>query len=364
MGRMVGGGVEAVVMNYYRGVDRSKIQFDFLVDGGSSLVPYEEIEALGGRVFTIPPYRKALAYHKSLARLFREQDWKIVHAHISTLSVFPLFAARRAKVPARIAHCHSTASPAELGRSLLKYALRPLAKVFPTHCFACSEHAGEWLFGEGGYHVVRNAVDLEKFRFDPQARESLRDELGVGGKFVIGHVGRFMKQKNHSYLLDIFAEVARRDENCALLLAGAGELEGRVREKARALGLADKVKFLGQRGDADKLYSAFDVLVLPSLYEGLALVRVEALATGCPCLVSAGCPHLVPTGRNEEELDLFGERFLPIGKADISKWAGAVLEKRERFADGMEKMRLAGFDIQTEALALTSKYQTLADNVM
>lgn len=225
VGKMNGGGVEAVVMNYYRHIDRSKVQFDFLVDSDSTLVPREEIESLGGRVFEIPPYQHVIEYQRELHRLFKQEGWKIVHSHINALSVFPLRAAKKAGVPVRIAHSHSTSGKGEYAKNALKAVLKTQSNRYPTHCFACSRFAGEWLFGkDANFEVVYNAIDLNSFRFNAEAREQARADLGlVGGQFVIGHVGRFMAQKNHPFLIDVFAEAAKRRDDAVLLLVGSGE---------------------------------------------------------------------------------------------------------------------------------------------
>ena len=171
IGKWVGGGVEAVVMNYYRHIDHKKIQFDFLCDDDSTNIPYEEIEKLGGRVILIPPYQKVFKYHKELKKIFKENNYKIVHSHINTLSVFPLFAAWCAKVPVRIAHSHSTTNKKEWKKNLLKVVLRPFAKVFANKYFACTEHAGRWMFGnkeydKGNVYLLNNAIDLDLFKYD------------------------------------------------------------------------------------------------------------------------------------------------------------------------------------------------------
>ena len=147
MGYMDGGGVEQVVMNYYRHIDRSRVQFDFLVCEGSGMVPSDEIEALGGRVFMVPGYRRLPRYMAELERLFREERWPIVHSHVNALSVFPLRAAKKAGVPVRIAHSHSTAGKGEPVKNAAKAVLKCFANVYPTHRMACSRYAGEWLFG-------------------------------------------------------------------------------------------------------------------------------------------------------------------------------------------------------------------------
>ena len=182
VGKMVGGGVEAVVMNYYRHIDRGKVQFDFLVDSDSTLVPREEIESLGGRVFEIPPYQHVAEYQRELQRLFKQEGWKIVHSHINALSVFPLRAAKKAGVPVRIAHSHSTSGKGEYAKNALKAVLKTQSNLYPTHRFACSKFAGEWLFGKAAhFEVVYNAIDLDRFRFNAEARAQARADLGLVG---------------------------------------------------------------------------------------------------------------------------------------------------------------------------------------
>lgn len=182
VGKMVGGGVEAVVMNYYRHIDRSKVQFDFLVDSDSTLVPRDEIESLGGRVFEIPPYQHITEYQRELQRLFKQEGWKIVHSHINALSVFPLRAAKKAGVSVRIAHSHSTSGKGEYAKNALKAVLKTQSNRYPTHRFACSQFAGEWLFGKAAhFEVVYNAIDLDRFRFNAEARAQARADLGLVG---------------------------------------------------------------------------------------------------------------------------------------------------------------------------------------
>ena len=241
VGKMENGGVEAVVMNYYRHIDRSKVQFDFYADENSTWIPKDEIESLGGRVYIVPPYQKLHKYISALIKLFKENGYRIVHAHLNTLNIFPLFAAKRAGVPIRICHNHSTAAKGETKKNVLKYTLRPFAKVYATHYAACSKYAGEWLFGKksverGEVTIFNNAIDLEKFKFDPKVRDEVRKELGLEGKFVIGHVGRFCYQKNQDFLLDVFQEVYKKNPNAVLLLVGDGKDRKRIEEKAKSLG--------------------------------------------------------------------------------------------------------------------------------
>lgn len=325
MGKMLGGGVEAVVMNYYRHIDRSKVQFDFLVDADSTMVPREEIELLGGRVFDVPPYQSVFEYQRVLKTLFRTQGWEIVHSHINALSVFPLHAAEKAGVPVRIAHSHSTSGRGEHAKNAVKWVLRRFSNVYPTHRFACSDKAGQWLFGEKhDYTLFYNAIDSDSFAFDAEKRRHTRDALGIPETtFVVGHIGRFMTQKNHAFLIAAFAKFNELEPDSLLLLAGNGELLAQTEEIAAKLGVADRVCFLGYRSDSNCLYQAFDCFVLPSLYEGLPLVAVEAQRAGLRCLLS--------TAITREVALTDGAEFLDIDSAD--EWARAleaVSENRDR----------------------------------
>lgn len=292
LNRMDSGGIEAVVLNYYRHIDRSKVQFDFYFAEGSRLPQRQELEQLGAGPYPIPPYSHPVAYHKALYTAFKQRGYKIVHAHLSTMSIFPLFAAWRAGVPVRICHNHSTAHWGEGAKTLLKYILRPFNKIFATEWFACGETAGRWMysnkaFDAGKVTVMPNAIDTAKFAYDPDARKRLRKELGIPqDAFVVGHVGRFTYAKNHTFLLEIFAELLNTKPDALLLLVGEGELEQQVRQQARTLEIQSKVIFTGARRDVNKLYSVMDVFCLPSHYEGMPVVAWEAQANGLPCVFS------------------------------------------------------------------------------
>ena len=292
MGKWLGNGVETVIMNYYRHLDHSKVQFDFICDEDSTRIPYDEIKKLGGRVFLVPKYQNLPKYLKTLEKLFKESQYCIVHSNLSTLSVFPLSVAKKVGVPIRIAHSHSTSNPKEWKRNLIKNILRPFSKRYATDYFACSEVAGRYLFGNkafdrGEVKIIHNAIDIDKFKFDEVARKKLRKEFGIkDSTIVIGHVGRFVQQKNHTFLVDVFKEYHKKNPDSKLLLVGSGPLEDKIKKKVEKLGLKDSVLFLGQRDDINKLYSAMDVFCLPSLYEGLPVVGVEAQAAGLPCVFS------------------------------------------------------------------------------
>lgn len=356
VGKWLGGGVEAVVMNYYRHIDRSKIQFDFICDEDSTNIPYEEIESLGGKVILIPPYQKVFKYHKALKKALKEGNYKIVHSHINTLSVFSLFAAKCAGVPVRIAHSHSTTNKKEKKKNLLKQILRPFSKVFATDYMCCSELAGRWLFGnkeydKGNVYLLNNAIDLDKFKYDEKIRNEKRREFNIDDDtLVIGHVGRFVEQKNHRFLIDIFNEVHKEKENSILMLVGQGPLMEEIKEKVKTLGLENSVMFLGQRSDVKDLYQAFDVFCIPSLYEGLPVVGVEAQATGLLCLFS--------DEMTKETKVLDTTEFLSLNQS-VEEWAYTIIEKNKKFKRLNPKKEISdkGFNIDTETQKIFNFYE-------
>ncbi|MBM6689137.1 glycosyltransferase [Collinsella tanakaei] len=357
MGKMVGGGVEQVVMNYYRHIDRSRVQFDFIVDSDSTLVPQTEIESLGGRVFTVPPYQHPIAYQKALIPLFREQEWAIVHSHENTLSVFPLRAAKRAGVPVRIAHSHATAGEGEFVRNVMKYALRPLANLNPTHRLACSDHAGKWLFGNEHFDVLVNAFDVDGFGFRDSARTLFRQAHGIDEAAVVfGHAGRFAPPKNQARLIHIFARVAAKRPESIMVLAGQGPDLAPCRKLAKELGVGDRIVFPGQCRDMAAFYSAIDMFLLPSTYEGLGLALVEAQAAGLPCLASSSvCQEANPT--HEVAFASYD---------DESAWEAAMLNmepRQDRALTAGEGQSLKPFEIAGAASWLASYYEKAAQKL-
>lgn len=283
VGKMKGGGVEATVLSYIKNINPTKVHFTLLVDEDSTNVPEEFIRSCGADLRYIPPYQHILSYQKELQKIFRQTQFDVVHAHLTTLSVFPLFAAACAKVPVRIVHAHTTAGKGETKRNILKYILRPFAKVFATDICACSIYSGRWLFGPRAvFTVMPNAIDFEseKYIFNPETRKQMRIKLQVNDRFIIGHVGRFIPQKNHGFILDIFYSLLKKVPNAYLILVGEGDLLSAMKKKAQDLGIDNHILFAGQQSDVNEFYQAMDVLLFPSLYEGMPLVPIEAQMAG------------------------------------------------------------------------------------
>lgn len=345
------GGVEMVVMNYYRHIDRTKVQFDFFALEGSAVPQREEIERLGGRVYIVPKYTHLSAYEKEIIRLFKQNQYKIVHSHMNTLSVFSLWGAKKAGIPNRIAHNHSTAGKGETKKNIIKYALRPFAKIYPTKLCACSQYAGEWLYGKNTeFQVFNNAIDLSRYSYDPQKAATVRKELGLEDKLVVGHIGRFCYQKNHDFLIDIFNEIHKQRQEAVLLLIGEGELEQDIRNKVKKLGLTDSVRFMGKQKDTSKFYQAMNCFVLPSRYEGLPVVSIEAQAANLPCLISENVDHRCAMTSNVH--------FLSIQKS-ADEWAKEILKyaAQPHSDDSIEALTKAGYNIETEARKLEELYK-------
>lgn len=349
-------GVESFIMNYYRNIDKTKVQFDFIVDSDSKLVPLKEIEDLGGRVIKVPPYQNIFKYLKETRKIFKENKYKIVHAHLNTLSIFPLFSAFLAKVPVRIAHSHSTSNKKEWKKNIIKWILRPMSKLFATNYFACSKYAGAWLFGKKALNknqitIIKNAINLEKFSFNENVRNEIKRKLKIENKFIIGCVGRFMEQKNHRFLIDIFEQVHKEKENSVLLLIGSGNLEEEIKNKIKALNLEKCVYFLGVKSNVYDYMSAMDAFVLPSLYEGLGMVLIEAQVSGLKCFTSNVVPKEAQITNNI--------KFLPLDNLEV--WKKAILEEdyTQVRKGRLEEAKLHNYDIKIEAEKLCNKYINL-----
>lgn len=285
------GGIENYLMNLYRHVDRSVLQFDFLVHRNEPGLYEREVEDLGGRIYRVSranPFNPN--YYTALNTFFSTHAYDVVHANLDCMSGFVLAAAKRHGVKTRIAHSHSSSQDKDI-----KYPIKMICKriipKYATDLFACGAQAGEWMFNGADYTIKPNAIDLDKFDYSEAARRSIRAELGVPqDAFVIGHVGRFNKVKNQGFLLEVERAICARLDNVFLVYVGDGDQRCEVQAMAVDMGISDKVRFSGVRNDVCDCMSAFDVFALPSLYEGLPLVLVEAQTSGLPCLITNTIP--------------------------------------------------------------------------
>ncbi|SFL16161.1 Glycosyltransferase involved in cell wall bisynthesis [Paenibacillus sp. 1_12] len=343
-----------MLMNYYRQMDRSQIQFDFMVHRNAEGHYDQEILSLGGRIYRMPQIRPGnyRRYFKVLNHFFENHpNYRVVHSHINENSGFVLRAAKQANIPYRIAHSHLSDLGIDLKLPFRLYA-RHIMKDQPSEYFACSEKAGQWLFGgkksvANEVTVLNNAVNVAEFKYDEEVRKSIRNELGIGDQLVIGHIGRFNKQKNHKYLIDIFKAVTESCPQALLLMVGDGDLRASIQKKADQLGLSNNVRFLGVRSDISVLMQAMDLFLFPSLFEGLPVVLVEAQAAGLQCVVADTIT---------KESDVTGRvQFVSLNESP-DKWAQRILNASYEHADTSELLSVKGYDTQTMSKWLMSYY--------
>lgn len=344
------GGLETMLMNYYRHIDRRKVQFDFLVHRQERAAYDDEIEALGGRIYRLPqlvPW--SVSYNKALNDFFAEhKEYRIIHVHQDCLSSVILKAAKKNGVPVRIAHSHSSNQDKNL-KYIIKLIYKRAIPQYSTDLFACGQQAGDWMFGGAQFHVLRNAIDTGSYGFDLKSARKIRQEMNIPEDgFVIGHVGRFSPPKNHDFLIDIFSEVCKLRTDAYLLLVGDGELRTKIQEKVSLLGLNDRVIFTGIRSDVPALMQAMDVFAFPSLYEGLPVTLVEAQSAGLTCVISDNIPADCDLTELVNRLTL---------EASAQTWAKKLCALQGAgHKDTCREIARAGFDIGENARWLEQFY--------
>nr|WP_249316977.1 glycosyltransferase family 1 protein [Bacillus sp. FJAT-50079] len=348
------GGAETLIMNLYRNIDRSAVQFDFLTSRPG--VFDDEIIKLGGKIHRIP-YISDVGHFKYIGELEQffssHNEYRIVHSHLDKMSGVVLRSAKKAGIPIRISHSHSTSSEGGYFSKTYKWYSGKLIAKNATHFIACSEHAARWLFTNNleSTMIIKNGIESEKFSFSPNIRKKMREELKLDNNiFVIGHVGRFSHVKNHNFLIDVFAKFVKVKENSVLILVGEGPLKANIEKKVKDLNLEKKVKFTGVRSDIERLLQAFDVFIFPSIFEGLPVSLIEAQGAGLPCLISDQVSQDV-------DLDLNLIKFASLNNQEI--WIDGLEEtalrqqKRDFNKNGLVNK---GFDISSTARDMTSYY--------
>lgn len=352
------GGAESRVMDLYRSMDRTRVQFDFAVHTTQKGFFDEEIRELGGKIYALPRFNgyNLWAYRKAWKRFFEEHPgYAFVHGHMTSTASVYLPAAKRSGVPVTAAHARSAGVDGGLKGVLTRVMRLPLWKR-ADYCLAASALAGEAVFGkkavrQGKVIVLPNAIAASKYAYDPVRREKLRAELGVGNALVLGHVGRFHPCKNHGFLLEVFVEVCRRKPDSYLILLGEGGGMEEIRQRARESGVEDRVLFLGNRANVQDYYQAMDLFVFPSFYEGLPGTVLEAQTAGLPCLISDRItPEVCVT-------DLAKRLALEEGAA---VWAEEILTAAQRDCrkSRLEQIRESGFDTQRQAAFMQQFYET------
>lgn len=285
------GGIENFVMNVYRNIDRSKIQFDFAFPMNKKGYFDDEAKALGGNIYFFDSEKKSFwNYYRNLKRIIEEHGpYVAVHSHIYYFSGYVLYIAKKCGVKIRISHSHETQKGRKQTfiRKVYESVMRKMIKANATDWLCCSEKAGDYVFGKSiPYQVLYNGIDLNRFKFRQDCRDAIRKELGLQDKKVILNVGRFAEQKNHPFILKIFKHLLEVSENYRLVMIGGGPLEDPIREKCKEYGFYDKCTFLHNIQNTEDYYCAADAFILPSLYEGMGIVLIEAQATGLQTVIS------------------------------------------------------------------------------
>ncbi|MDY6385930.1 MAG: glycosyltransferase family 1 protein [Fibrobacter sp.] len=355
LGGLDRGGAETMVMNLYRAIDRSQIQFDFITHTDRHQAYTDEILKLGGKIYYFPKFKgiNFLQVKKLWTKFFKEHpEYKILHSHVRSYASLYLPIAKKAGLKT-IIHSHSTSNGKGLSsfvKRLMQFPLRYQADYF----FGCSKEAGEWLFGKKvvespKYHILRNAIDTEKYKFSEESRAQYREKLNLGNKLTYVHIGRFHPSKNHPFLLNLFAEIHKRNPDTVLLLVGDGPLRSSIRTQIEELRLQESVMLLGSRDDIPGILHAADCLLFPSLWEGFGMVAVEAQAAGLPCI----CSDMVPSSVKVTDFCYF------ISTDDLLAWVDmslqntrlALLLQNKSKLDEIEK-----FDINKSVAELQTFY--------
>lgn len=351
------GGAETLIMNLYRNMDRSKIQFDFLTCKPGSFD--SEILDMGGKIYRTPYVTDVghFGYVRTLQSFFaKHSNYKIVHSHMDKMSGLVLRAAKEAGIPVRIAHSHNTSSEGGMLAKTYKWLAGKHINHSATHRFACSTEAAKWLFGKLAVHsnILQNGIEINNYLFSENIRKVMRRELQVDDDtLVIGHVGRFSPQKNHSFLLEVVSHVIKQNPNTKLYLVGDGACKGTILEKIKEFNIESNVHLLGVRDDVERLLQAFDLFVFPSLHEGLPVSLVEAQSSGLSCLISDNISR-------EVDLGLGLIKYLSLQKP--SDWVSEIISRKKcgvQRVTPVSQPSVNHFDIKETAVQTQSTYLAL-----
>lgn len=349
-------------MEYYRHIDRKIIQFDFICDEDSNSIPVDEILKMGGRVYMVAPYQNIVKNMIQIRNIFLKNNYQIMHSYNGTMNLFSLFVGWICHIPIRISESISMSHSLDK-KDIIKSILKPFSKMFATHYMANGEVCGRWQFGDklfdkGRVKIFKTVINTETNRYDENIRSITRKKYGIENKIIFGHIGRLTAQKNTLFVIDIFFEILKKDSNAILLIIGDGNLRNEMLRKIKEYKIQDHVLFLGRREDIIQFYDAMDGFLLPSLYEGLPVVGVEAECFGIPVffsteipLESSPCKDLgifISLEKNAEE---WADTALRVTKKNLLSRKGRNKQVKE-----------AGFDSNTEANKLAGYYIELIDN--
>ncbi len=351
------GGIENYIMNMYRNVDRDRLQFDFLEHYSTDHFFDDEIRSMGGRIFRIPFMEHKLEipqYLQALRKFFsNHSEYRIIHGHMGTTASLYLKVAEDAGIANRLVHAHEDSFIMN-ARGITRMLLIKQSWRHATKLFACSKAAGEYYYGKHEFTVLKNAIDSERFKYNIAMRQMSRKKLGIDGSSpMVLHIGRFSRQKNHVFLLDIFSKLLALRPDATLVMVGDGETKAQIQQKAYNLKLSKNVRFINPTAFPEILYNAADVFILPSLYEGLPLTGIEAQCNGLPCLFSDNTTLDVSLSQNVN--------FLSLKKTDY-EWAQEIvqlLEKKPNRYLGADIIKAKGYDAKDNARLMQRMYLDL-----
>lgn len=346
------GGVEVFLMNYYRHINKKNIQFDF-INHCDSLCFSDEIESMGGKIYNVENFKKnVFSYYFKMKKIIKENNYEIVHINLLSCSnILPIIAAKRCKVKKIIVHSHNNGMPDSILKTILHFINKRIITNSANVFWACSDSAGKWMFGNKKYEIIKNGIDINKFIYNETDRLIIRRRLNISeSKYVIGHIGRFEIQKNHEFIIDWFDKISKKYSETVLLLVGTGSLFDDINNRVKKLGLEKKVFFVGVVNDPEKYYSAMDMFMLPSKFEGLGIVNVEAQANGLPCMVSDVVPKEVKLSKNFEFINL----------NDPEKWITIFDNlKNKKINRNLNNEIIKQYDINYLSKELEKKYTTM-----
>lgn len=353
---MQAGGLESLIMNIYRNIDRNKVQFDFLVHYSERKHFDDEIESLGGKIYRLPlrDNNNIIKYIVQLNRFYKEHsEYKVIHCHMSSIGFINFLVAKRNGIKVRIAHSHNSATDGSVKGKIKRLMMLPY-KYVTTKNYACSTEAGKYLYGKKEFEIIPNSIDVKKYIFSKEKREEIRKKYNIpNDAIVLGHIGRFNVQKNHAFLIEVFKNlVDNSNKNYYLLLVGDGELKSKIEELVNQYNIEDKVIFTGVVSDTWNYYSCMDAFLLPSLFEGLPVVGVEAQANGLSVLLADNITREVEINDNVYYI-----------KNNISEWVENVekmqIKKFEERFECNKNVLNTNFNISFLAKKLEKEYEEL-----
>lgn len=355
-------GIETMLMNYYRHIDKTKVQFDFLCNKKKKGDYEEEIIKYGGRIFRSPGLNpmRWLQYQNMVKKILLDNpEIKIVQSHNGAFSLQAQIAAKKCNIKQRIIHVHGTKIDLNL-KLPLKLLYKKFLKFNCNNYWGCGKEAIEYYFGksvikQNKFKIIKNAIEINKFIYNKEKRDELRKKYNLENKIVIGNVARFMKQKNHDFILKLFKNILNKNPNSILLLIGDGELLATMKNKARQLNIQNNVVFMGNIENVNEMYQVMDIFLLPSLFEGLPVVGIEAQTAGLKCIMSDTISNEVAITDNV--------KFLNLKRDSIEKWSEEILKNINYERKNMTKEIIyAGYSIGEEAKKLQEIYLKMGED--